>query len=163
MRAGWSNPSLEASGRDSIRTATGLTMKAGGTPYQGETLDEHCAHGWLADELTKAEFEQMTNTYQSNASVDAISGSLGPLYYATVNVASIPVEAVVDPGSSATIISFDLFKKVGHKASIPKEALKPSDLVLRDYSQRPIPIGARVNMMSEWQERSVKAMDLLAI
>lgn len=95
--------------------------------------------------------------YQSNASVDAVSGSLGPLYYTTVNVAGIPVEAMVDPGSSATIISFDLFKKVGHEAGIPKEALKPPDLVLRDYSQRPIPIGAKVNVTFEWQGRFVEA------
>ena len=90
-------------------------------------------------------------------SVDAVSGSLGPLYYTTVNVAGVPIEAMVDPGSSATIMSFDLFKKIGHKAGIPKEALKPPDLMLRDYSRRPIPIGARVNVTFEWQGRSVEA------
>ena len=64
------------------------------------------------------------------------------------------MKAVVDPG---TIMPFDLFKKVGHKAGIPKEALKRPDVMLHDYSQRPIPIGARVDMTFEWQGRSVKA------
>ena len=58
-------------------TNTNSTVKAGGTPCQGETLDERC--GRLADELAKAEFEQMTNMYQLNASFDAVSELLGPL------------------------------------------------------------------------------------
>ena len=94
--------------------------------------------------------------YQSNASVDAVSGSLGPSNYTIVKMAGISVEAMVDPGSSATFLSFDLFEKVGHKAGIPKGALKPPDLVLRNYSQQPIPIGARVNMTFELQGRSVE-------
>ena len=98
----------------------------------------------------------MTNAYQPNASVDAVSGSLGSLYYAAVKVAGVTVEAMVDPGSSATIMSFKLFKQVGQQAGVPREALNPPDLVLHDYSQRPIPIGARVEVTFEWQGRSVE-------
>lgn len=84
------HPPSKASGRDSIRTAKSSIVKASGTPCQGETLDEQC--GRLADELAKVEFERITNEYRLKASVDAVSGSLGPLYYATVNVAGVPVD-----------------------------------------------------------------------
>ena len=61
---------------------------------------------------------------------------------------------MVDPGSSAIIMSFDLFKKIGNKGGVPIEALKPPDLVLRDYSQRPI---AKVNVRLKWQRKSLEA------
>ena len=94
----------------------------------------------------------MSKSYSSSAAVDAVTGSLSPLYYATVTISGSPVEGMVDPGSSATIMSFNLFRTIGQKAGIPKEALKPLDsgLVLCDYSQRPIPIGACVEMTFEW-------------
>ena len=81
--------------------------------------------------------------------------SLGPLYYANVTVAGTSVEAMVDPGSSATIMSFELFRNIGAKAKIPVEALKQPDVALQDYSQRPIPIGACVDLELEWQGKSV--------
>ena len=39
-----------------------------------------------------------------------------------------------------------------------KYVLKPPDMVLLDYSQRPIPIGARVDMKFEWQRKSGEAI-----
>ena len=95
----------------------------------------------------------MSKSYSSSATVEAVTGLLGPLYYATVT----PVEGMVDPGSSATIMSFNLFQTIGRRAGIPTEALKPLDsgLVLRDYSQRPIPIGACVELTFEWGGKSV--------
>ena len=44
-------------------------------------------------------------------------GSDGCLFYATVNVAESAVEAMVDPGSSATILSFGLFQDSGKTGS----------------------------------------------
>ena len=87
--------------------------------------------------------------------MDAVSGSLGPLYYAKVIVAGTTVEAMVDPGSSATIMSFELFRQIGTTAKIPVDALKQPDVVLRDYSQRPVPIGACVDLELKWQGKSV--------
>jgi len=49
---------------------------------------------------------------------------------------------MVDPGSSATNMSFELFKKVGKAAGIPKSSLQIPKVILHDYSQRPIPISA---------------------
>ena len=94
----------------------------------------------------ETEFLRLSKSYQPSAEVDAVSGSLGPLYYAKVIVAGTPSEAMVDPGSSATIMSFELFRQIGMKAKIPVEALKRPDVVLRDYSKRPVPIGACVDL-----------------
>ena len=49
----------------------------------------------------------------------------------------------------------ELFQNVGERAQIPVEALKVPDVVLCDYSLRPIPIGACVELELEWQGRSV--------
>ena len=43
------------------------------------------------------------------------------------------LEGLVDPGSSATILSFDLFREIGWKASIPRKALWIPEVILRDY------------------------------
>ena len=101
---------------------------------------------------------RLAKSYQPNAEVDAVSGSHGPLFYAKVTVTSTSVEAMVDPGSSVTIMSFELFRKIGARAKVPVEALKQPDVVLRDYSQRPVPIGACVDLELEWQGKSVTTM-----
>lgn len=67
----------------------------------------------------------------------------------------MPVEGMVDPGSSATIISFALLQEIGKQAQIPSEALKLPDIVLRDYSQNPISVGAQVSLVFRWQDRTV--------
>ena len=58
-------------------------------------------------------------------------------------------------GSSATNMSFELFRKIGTKTKIPVEAVKRPDATLRDYNQRPIPIGACIDLELEWQGKSV--------
>ena len=88
-------------------------------------MDDQCRR--LADQLAEAEYQRMNKSYSPSATVGAVTSSLGPLYYATVTVSGTPVEGMVDPGSSATIISFNLFRTIGQKAGIPKEALKPLD------------------------------------
>ena len=99
----------------------------------------------------------MSKSYSTSAAVDAFTGSLGPLYHATVTVSGTSVEGMVDSGLSATIMSFNMFWTIGQKAGIPKEVLKPVDsgLVLRDYSQRPIPSRACVEMLFEWEGKLV--------
>ena len=98
----------------------------------------------------------MSATYRATGDVDMVSGSLGPLYYAQVTIEGSTVEALVDPGSSATILSFDMFRKIGKAAGIPGEALKIPEVVLRDYSQRPIPIGVQVELTFEWKGKTVR-------
>ena len=65
------------------------------------------------------------------------------------------MDGMIDPGSSATIISFDLFKKVGGKARIPSCALEVPNVTLRDYSHNPNPIGAQVNLTFRWGDKTV--------
>ncbi len=66
----------------------------------------------------------MVTEYQTEVGVDQVTGAIGPLYYAQVKIEGTPVEAMIDPGSSASIISFTLFKKIGKKAKVPSHALK---------------------------------------
>ena len=148
-------PPSETPARENTRSGSSSAVKAARVTRGEESLDDQCRR--LADQLAEAEYQRMSKSYSSNAAVDAVTGSLGPLYYATVTVGGVPVEGMVDPGSSATIMSFNLFQKIGRRAGILKEALKPLDsgLVLRDYSQRPIPIGACVELTFEWGGKSV--------
>ena len=65
------------------------------------------------------------------------------------------MEAMLDPGFSATIIPYSVFKGIGKKARIPSESLQPPDVTLRDYNQGPIPVGARVELTFTWKDRAV--------
>jgi len=103
----------------------------------------------------------MTSAYNDHVDVKtvtadgkAVAGSLGPLYYADVRVAGTPVKALIDTGSPATILSFELFKTTGKAANISSDSLLPvdGDVALKDYSQRTIPIGAKVNLEIDWQQ-----------
>ena len=105
--------------------------RGGGGTYSGSSSAVTVA--WSEDpgdycqrlqEWVDSEFSRLAGAYCPEASVDIVDGALGPLFYATVVVAGTPVDALVDPGSSATIMSFELFKKVGTKAGIPWEALQ---------------------------------------
>ena len=66
-----------------------------------------------------AVIQRLTTAYTPEGTVNTVGGALGPLFYAVVEVAGVPVKGLVDPGSSATIMSFELFKEVGTKAAIP--------------------------------------------
>ena len=105
-----------------------------------ESLDERCQ--WLQSEWFDAEFVRMSKGYKGAVSVVQAVGAVGPLCYTTVEVAGQKVEAMVDTGSSATILSFELFKS----ANIPVTALSKPDVVLRDYNKRPIPVGVKVEL-----------------
>ena len=103
-----------------------------------------------------AELMRMSLSYQS-ADITSVTGAVGPLYYATVTVESTSVRALVDPGSSATIMSFQLFCKIGQAVYMPASALQKPDIQLRDYSQQPITVGACVHLTISFQDLSVTA------
>ena len=52
-------------------------------------------------------------------------------------------------------MSFKLFHKIGHTAYIPASALQKPDIMLRDYSQSSIIIGACVHLTVSFQNSSV--------
>ena len=89
--------------------------------------------------------------------VDLVSGAVGPTYYAKVKIEGTVVTSMVDPGSSATIISYEKFCEIGKQAGIPAGNLDRPDLVLRDYNQQAIPVGARVNLNFRWKDKTVTA------
>ena len=92
----------------------------------------------------------MTSAYQ-------IAGAVGPLCYTTVEIAGESVKAMVDTGSSAMVLSFELFSKIGKNAKIPATALSKPDVVLRDYNRRPIPVGAKVDLTFRYCRKSAVA------
>ena len=122
-----------------VNCITGMVTKSGGCLAEGkhcsstEGLGDQCRK--LYKEWAGMEFRRMSGSYVHAAEVDAVSGSMGSFYHTRVEIASIPVEAMVDPGLSATILSFELFQSIGKQAQIPPDALKFPDIVLRDYSQ----------------------------
>jgi len=72
-------------------------------------------------------------------------------------VQGMAVEALLDPGSSATTIPYSVFKKIGKKARILSDALQPLDVTLQDYNQGPIPVGAQVELAFTWKDRAATA------
>ena len=59
---------------------------------EAETLDARCIR--LREELTTAEFDRLKQSYIDQSKEDLVSGSVGPLYYATVVIEKIPVRAL---------------------------------------------------------------------
>ena len=47
----------------------------------------------------------MSSAYDQTADVDTVSRPVGPLYFAQVEVAGVPVKAMLDPGGSGTWFS----------------------------------------------------------
>ena len=84
-----------------------------------------------------------------------MTGSLGPTYYASIEVEGTRVNAMVDPGSSATIISYEKFTEIGRRAGIPTNQLMVPDAALRDYNQQIIPVGAKVELTFRWKDKVV--------
>ena len=118
-----------------------------------ETLDAR--HAKLREELTTAEFDQPKQLYTDQSKVDLVFGCVGPLYYAMIVVEEIPIRAMVDPGFSSTIISFEKFKETGMQMGIQPDSLKRPNLTLYDYSQKLIPVGATVELIIKWKEQEV--------
>jgi len=135
------------------RTSQRATSSAVTSATSRETLEDRCQR--LRQEWVDAEFALLSQGYEGKSIVDQVAGAVGPLYYCTVNIAGEPVKAMVDTGSSATILSWDLFQAIGRKANIPKSALYRPKVTLRDYSQRPILTGAMVDLEFEFNGKKV--------
>ena len=101
--------------------------------------------------MGRSKFSRMRKTFL----VNRVTGPVGPLYYCQVSIAGQPVEALIDSGSSATIMSFNLFKRVAKAAGLSVDILERPDVVLRDYSQHPLRIGAVVRVEVEYQDEKV--------
>ena len=109
----------------------------------------------LWKELTSLEFDHISKLYGGANNVSAVTSSIGPLYYANVDIEGLPVEALVDPGSAATLVSFNLFQKIGKNANLPPTVLSKPSVTLRDYNQHVIPIGASVDLTISFNGQSV--------
>ena len=141
----------ETPGKVKTASTKAITTSSGAT----ESLDEKCQR--LQQEWTDAEFTRLYKGYDASVVVDQVVGAVGPLCYATVEIAGQTVDAMVDTGSSATILSFELFKRIGKNAKIPTSALSKPDVILRDYNKRPVLVGAKVDLTFRVKERSVTA------
>ena len=71
-----------------------------------------------------------------------------------VSIAGKPVEAMVHTGSSATIPSFELFKRISKKANV---ALSAPDVVLHDYNQQAIPVASLSTERALWPPEYVRS------
>ena len=133
-----------------VPTASSLAITT-----HSESIDERCQR--LQQEWVDVEFARMTSAYETTASVDQIARAVGSLCYATVEITGENVKAMVDTGSSATVLSFELFSKIGKNAKIPATTLSKPDVVLRDYNRRRIPVGAKVDLTFRYCGKSVVA------
>ena len=95
-----------------------------------EELEDRCQR--LIQEWVDAEFALLTQGYENEVEpkVDSVTGAVGPLYYCTVMVEGQPVRAMVNTGSSASILSFEMFCANGKKAGIPMSSLYPPKITL---------------------------------
>ena len=148
-------PPTEATGQQRDRgTNRSVTTSTVSTEEpQEESLEERCHR--LQQELAQTELQRMSAAYDDFLKVEAVNGAVGPLFHGEVNMAGVPVKGLIDTGSGATIISFEIFKKIGKTANIPSSSLYPVDLILRDYNRNPIPMGAQVDMEISWKEKCI--------
>ena len=66
---------------------------------------------------------------------------------------------MVNTGSSASILSYELFAAIGKKANIPESALYPPKVpTLRGYSHQPIATGSMVDLEFTFNGRKVLAL-----
>ena len=135
--------------RPAPQTGANQTTRTGTSPaVVGEELGNQPQEG------VAAEFQRLAQAH-AQGSVTQVTGALGPLYYAPVTVAGEVVDALVDPGSSASIMSFETFRRIGPKAGIGKDDHRLPDVVLRNYSRQPIAVGALVDLEISWQGKTV--------
>ena len=147
-------PPSEATGHIKATNSVITITESLSQPKPQNSAADQCAKLHLA--LADPEFQQMSQTYTSHTGdITAVTGALGPLFYATVSIEGIPVRGLVDSGSSATIISYNVFQKFGQTAKIPASELQQPDVILRDYSQRTIPVGASVKLTVSFQGQSI--------
>jgi len=146
-------PSGKSRGSGSGANSGSSSTVTVGEPGGGDGQCQESHQQWV-----EAEFNRLSSVYSAVAAVDAVEGELGPLLYANVEVAGTPVNALVDPGSTATIMSFKLFRTISTKVGIPRSALQRPDVTLRDYSKRAIPIFAKVDMEISLQGKRITVL-----
>ncbi len=117
-----------------------------------ETLDERCQR--LQQEWAEAEIDRLSQVYKASARVDQVTGPVRALYYCRMEIRRGTGGC---HGRHAMVLSFDVFKAIGAKANIPVSALSRPNVTVRDYSQRPIPIGVNVNLEIAYHGKSVIA------
>ena len=85
--------------------------------------------------------------------MDAVSGSVGPLYFTSSGDYWHPDGS---NGRSSIISNYPFlltFSSIGKQ--IPPDALRFPAIILRDYSQQPIPISVRVDLSIAWEGKTV--------
>uniref|UniRef100_A0A1X7T0Y8 Aspartic peptidase DDI1-type domain-containing protein n=1 Tax=Amphimedon queenslandica TaxID=400682 RepID=A0A1X7T0Y8_AMPQE len=74
--------------------------------------------------------------------IDNVTESVGPFYYCDVEIVGQPVEELIDSGSSATAVTFSLYHRISRNAKLLLDILEKPNVILRDYNQHPLRIGA---------------------
>ena len=88
-------PSSEATGASTSQRSNPARSSAIRAD-SSEPLHDRCQR--LQQQWVKAEFQRLSCAYTPEGEVDTVKGALGPLYYATVSVSGMPVEALSTPG-----------------------------------------------------------------
>ena len=70
------------------------------------------------------------------------NSSGGYSHYCDIEVAGQPVEALIDSGSSATVLTFSLYNRISRDAKLSVDVLEKPDVILRYYNQHTLQIGA---------------------
>ncbi len=136
-------PATEAIGRR--RDTGGVNRSATTSTVSSELLEPRVSHLRKAANVSNESWLKLQRTsaaYSNSLGVEAVNGTVGSLFYEEVNMAGVPVKGLIDTGSGATIISFEMFKKIGKIGDIPSSSLYPVDLILQDYNRNPISLGA---------------------
>ena len=149
----WGHTVRECPLKKSATEASGSGL-AGSGSSSTVTVDEAEEPSGQCQRLQQAwvdgEFQRLSEVYSSGATVDAVEGALGPLFYSTVEIAGTPVNALVDSGLSATILSFELFRTIGNKAGISCIAMQKLMVTLRDYIRpRLRTVSTKTNVLND--------------
>ena len=132
-------------GRKEQHTSNTIT---GQTQQSEDKMYEDLHQLWV-----EAEFSRMKRVFQ----VDNVTEAVRPLYYCEMEIAGQPVEALINSGSSATVMTFSLLQMIARDAQLSVDVLEKPDVVLRDYNQHPLRIGAFAKLEVMYKGRRVLA------
>jgi len=76
---------------------------------------------------------------------------------ATIRIEGVPVTGIIDTGSSITIISANLYKKVVADARLKKEDFKTADKQAYSYNRELIVLDGRTNVKISFKDREIHA------
>ena len=112
------------------RASQRATSSAVSATESHETFEDRCQR--LRQEWIDAKFLLLFQGYEGKVNNDKVAGTVGPLYYCTVNIAGEPVKAMVDTGLSVNILLWDVFQAIGRKAKVTASALYKPEVTLCD-------------------------------